>query len=119
VRGAAAIALGEIGDEAAVTALLQTLTGGKKKRSSEDEFVLRAAAKSLGQIRSRAAVPVLIATLENSTNAPDTRREAATALGLIGDPSAMPALQAAFTAGEDPYLAAAARVAMRTIKSKN
>lgn len=119
VRGAAAMALGEIGDEAAVTALLQTLTGGKKKRSSEDEFVIRAAARSLGQIRSRAAVPILIATLENSTNAPDTRREAATALGLIGDPAAMPALQAAFAAGEDPYLTEAARAAMRTIKSKN
>jgi HEAT repeat protein len=119
VRGAAAIALGEIGDEAAVAALLQTLTSGKKKRSSEDEFVLRAAARSLGQIRSRAAVPVLIATLENSSNAPDTRREAATALGLIGDPSAMPALQTAFATGEDPYLAEAARAAMRTIKSKN
>ena len=119
VRGAAAIALGEIGDEGGVTALLQTLTGGKKKRSAEDEFVARAAARSLGQIRSRAAVPVLIATLENSTNAFDTRREAATALGLIGDPAAMPALQAAFTSGEDPYLAEAAGAAMRTLKSKN
>jgi HEAT repeat protein len=117
VRGAAAIALGEIGDETAVTALSQALTGGKKKRSSEDEFVVRSAAKSLGQIRSRAGVPVLIATLENSSNAPDTRREAATALGLIGDPAAMPALQAAFAGGEDPYLAEAAHAAMRRIRS--
>src|ERR1044072_3671701 len=119
VRGAAAIALGEIGDGAALSALLQTLTGGKKTRSAEDEFVQRATARSLGQIRSRAAVPVLIATLENSANAADTRREAATALGLIRDPSAMPASQAAFAAGEDPYLAEAARAAMHTIKSKN
>ena len=115
VRGAAAIALGEIGDEAGVTALSQAITGGKKKRSHQDEFVVRAAARSLGQIRSRAAVPVLIATLENSTNAPDTRREAATALGLIGDPAAMPALQAAFASGEDPYLAEAARAAIKRL----
>lgn len=119
VRGAAAVALGEIGDDSAVTALSQAITSTKKKRSSDDEFVIRSAARSLGQIRSRAGVPTLIATLENSSNAADTRREAATALGLIGDPSAMPALQAALTAGEDPYLAEAARAAMRNIKSKN
>jgi HEAT repeat protein len=119
VRGAAAVALGEIRDETAVTALSQVLTTAKKKRSFDDEFVMRSAARSLGQIRSRAAVPVLIATLENSSNAPDTRREAATALGRIGDPSAMPALQAAITASEDPYLVEAAHAAMRNIKSKN
>lgn len=119
VRGAAAIALGAIGDESAVTALSQVLTAAKKKRSSEDEFVLRSAARSLGQIRSRAGVPALIAILENSSNEPDTRREAATALGLIGDAAALPALQAAFAADEDPYLAEAARLAMRTIRLKN
>ena len=119
VRGAAAMALGEIGADAGVAALSQTLTTAKQKRSSEDEFVLRSAARSLGRIGSRAGVPALIATLENSANELDTRREAARALGLIGDVSAMPALQAAFAAGEDPYLAEAARAAMRTIKSKN
>ena len=119
VRGAAAVALGVVGDESAVPALTQVLTAGKKKRSDEEEFVVRSAARSLGQIRSRAAVAVLIATLENSSYPPDTRREAATALGLIGDTSALPALQAAFTADEDPYLSEAARLAMRTIKSKN
>jgi len=121
VRGAAAVALGQIGDEAAVQPLSHMLTGHptKKKKSREDDFVMRSAAKSLGQIRSRTAVPALIATLENSANAPDTRREAASALGLIGDASAMPALQAAFSSGEDPYLAEAARAAMRTIRSRN
>jgi len=119
VRGASAIALGEVGDDAAVQPLANLLTGAKKKRSFEDEFVLRSAARSLGQIANRAAVPSLIAALENPANAPDTRREAAIALGAIGDASAMPALQAALSSGEDPYLSQAARGAMRAIKSKN
>src|SRR3989475_3197128 len=113
VRAAAAIALGQIGDEAAVNALSQVLSGtapakGKKKKASENEFVMRAAAHSLGQIRSKTSVTVLIAALENETNPSDVRREAATALGLIGDASAASALRAAF-ASADPYLSTAAR----------
>jgi len=119
VRGAAAVALGEIGDESAVPSLTQVLTGlvGKKKKAktAENEFVMRAAARSLGQIRSRSGVEVLIATLANDTNENDVRREAATALGLIGDPSARPALQAA-VASSDPYLSEAAKEALRLIK---
>jgi HEAT repeat protein len=118
VRGATAVALGQIGDETAVQALSQTLMGWrqtkKKGKARENEFVLRAAARSLGQIRSRAAVPALIATLENESNAGDVRREAATALGLIGDTSAEPALRAAF-ASTDPYLSEAARKALRRL----
>ncbi|MGZ8846581.1 MAG: HEAT repeat domain-containing protein [Pyrinomonadaceae bacterium] len=119
VRGAAAVALGEIGDESAVPSLSQVLTGRtekkKKAKTAEDEFVMRAAARSLGQIRSRSGVEVLIAALADDTNDNDVRREAATALGLIGDPSAAPALQAAF-ASSDPYLSEAAREALRLIK---
>lgn len=119
VRGAAAVALGEIGDESAVPSLSQVLTGRtetkKKAKTAENEFVMRAAARSLGQIRSRSGVEVLIAALANDTNDNDLRREAATALGLIGDPSAGPALQAAF-ASSDPYLSAAAKEALRLLK---
>lgn len=119
VRGAAAVALGTIGDESAVPALSQVLVGstGKKKKAKavEDEFVMRAAARSLGQIRSRSAVDVLIATLANESNDSDLRREAATALGLIGDPAAGPALQAAF-ASSDPYLSEAARESLRRLR---
>lgn len=119
VRGAAAVALGEIGDESAVPSLSQVLTGRtekkKKAKTAENEFVMRAAARSLGQIRSRAGVEVLIAALANDTNDNDLRREAATALGLIGDPSAGPALQAAF-ASSDPYLSEAAKEALRLLK---
>lgn len=119
VRGAAAVALGEIGDESAVPSLVQVLTvrteKKKKVKTAEDAFVMRAAARSLGQIRSRSAVEVLIAALADDTNDNDVRREAATALGLIGDPSAGPALQAAL-ASSDPYLSEAAREALRLLK---
>ncbi len=116
VRAAAAIALGEIGDEAAVPALSQVLvgapTGKKKSKTQPDLFVMRAAAHSLGQIHTASAANTLIAVLANETNSPDVRREAATALGMIGDPSAIPTLRNAF-ASDDPYLSEAARQALR------
>ena len=119
VRGAAAVALGEIGDESAVPTLSQVLAGQtekkKKAKGGGNEFVMRAAARSLGQIKSRSGVGVLIATLANESIDIDLRREAATALGLIGDTSAGPALQAAFTSS-DPYLSEAARAALRRLK---
>ena len=120
VRGAAAVALGEIGDEAAVVPLAQLLAGQtqkkKKAKAEANEFVMRAAARSLGQIKSKAGTDVLIATLANDSNAIDVRREAATALGMIGDTSAAPALQAASTSN-DPYLSAAARGALQRLKA--
>jgi HEAT repeat protein len=119
VRAAAAVALGQIGGEDALTALTQVVTGQgskkKKSKSFEDEFIIRSAVRSLGQIGSRTSVPTLIAALQDETNSIETRREAASALGLIGDPSALPALQAAFAANADPYLAEAARAAIRQI----
>ena len=119
VRAAAAMALGKIRDDSAVTALVEVLSGtaGKKKsKFRENEFVLRAAAEALGEIRNRAGVSVLIATLGNDSQPIDVRRAAATALGVIGDPQAMPALKAAYEAN-DPYLAEAARAAMRKLES--
>jgi HEAT repeat protein len=121
VRGAAAVALGEIGDEAEVEPLAQLLTGQTRKqkaRAEANEFVMRAAARSLGQLKSRAGTAVLIATLANDANPVDVRREAATALGMIGDTSATPALQAASTSN-DPYLSEAARGALHRLKVRN
>ena len=119
VRAAAAGALGQIGDEAASSPLSQVVTGPgtkkKKTRSVEEEFVVRSAVRSLGQIRSRASVPALVSALQDETNSLETRREAATALGLIGDSSALPALQAAYETNSDPYLSEAARAAIRQI----
>jgi HEAT repeat protein len=120
VRSAAAVALGEIGDESAVQPLAQVLTAQpskkKKAKAEPNDFVKRAAAQALGRIKSRSGVDVLIATLANEANDNDVRREAATALGLIGDSSATAALQVAFTSS-DPYLSDAARDALRRLKA--
>jgi HEAT repeat protein len=113
VRGAAAVALGLIGDESAVVPLTQALgrrlpASGllnriRRRKTEENEFVRRAAARSLGQIRNRAAVPALIAALADERAGDDVRREAARSLGLIGDPAAISALRGALTS-RDPYL---------------
>jgi HEAT repeat protein len=112
VRAAAAVALGEIGDEGAVVALVTTLTGRREK----NVFVLRAAATALGKIKSRAGVPALIATIGNEKLPSDVRREAARSLGLIGDPSAAAALKTAAT-DPDPYLAQIAYDALKKVKA--
>jgi HEAT repeat protein len=113
VRGAAAVALGQIGDAEAVPALSGALSRRvqgsglfnrlRRRKVEEDEFVRRSAAISLGLIGSREAVPVLVEALSNERTPGDVRREAARALGLIGDPAAVPALRAALAA-HDPYL---------------
>lgn len=120
VRGAAAVALGQIADEAAVIALVGTLApelsapATKKQKREANVFVLRAAAVSLGQIRSRAGTAALISALGNEKLPSDVRREAARSLGLIGDPSATPALTAATTAS-DPFLSEIAHSALKKI----
>ncbi len=120
VRGAAAVALGTIGNESAVSPLLAVLTGqtaqNKKQKAKPEQnpFVLRSAARALGQIGSRAGVPVLIAVLANEQSEDDVRREAAIALGRIGDETALPALRNVASA-RDPHLASAADVAIKSI----
>ena len=118
VRSAAAVALGEIADESAVVILAGVvapeLGGQKSKKREKNVFVIRAAAKALGQTKSRAAVPALIAEMENAKVDEDIRREAASALGLIGDPSAVPALRTA-ASSDDPYLAQAAVTSLKKI----
>lgn len=58
------------------------------------------------------AIPVLINVLKNHSESDDTRREAAFALGAIGDPTAITALHAE-TNSPDPYLAEIAKEAVR------
>lgn len=121
VRAAAAVAQGDIADENAVVALASLLapeltTGGKKKSKVEKNvFVLRASARSLGQIKSRAGVPALIAALSNEKLVEDVRREAARALGVIGDPASVQALRIA-ASSSDPYLAQTAYQSLKKIK---
>jgi HEAT repeat protein len=127
VRGAVAVALGQIGDEAAVIPLAELLdrrvaASGllnrvRRKKRDENEFVRRAAAHSLGQIGSRAAVPALIDILEDERAPDDVRREAANSLGLIGDRAAVPALRASLTSN-DPYLSRIAHDALLKINSE-
>lgn len=120
VRGAAAVALGNIGDEAGVIALVGVLAPqlsapakGKRKRE-ENEFVLRAAAVALGQIKSRAGVPALLEVVSNQKSPADVRREAVRSLGLIGDPTAIPALKSA-SLSEDPFLSQLAYESLRKL----
>lgn len=120
VRAAAAVGLREIADEAAVVALVGTLAPelaapGKTKRKREsNDFVLRAAAAALGRIKSRAGTAALISALNNEKFHTDVRREAARALGLIGDPTAAPALKAA-SSSTDPFLAEIAHDALQKL----
>ena len=126
VRAAAAIALGEIGDISAVNVLGRLL---QKNRKDEEEFLRRSAARSIGQIAQRnrigetknldafrPAVGLLIQTLQTPRESPDVKREAAFALGEIGDASAIPVLEAN-SSSEDYYLAEISKKALRKIKS--
>lgn len=125
VRGAAAVALGQIGDASAVPALAGALARrlpssgffGRllRKKVEEDEFVRRAAAVSLGQIASRESVPALVEALSDVRAPSDVRRECARSLGIIGDPSAAPALGSVLTA-QDPYLSRIAFEALLKIR---
>jgi HEAT repeat protein len=103
-----------------VVALAGTLapelaTPAKTKRKREqNDFVLRAVASALGRIKSRAGTAALIAVLSNEKIHNDVRREAARSLGLIGDPTAAPALRSASTS-TDPFLAETANDALRKL----
>ena len=111
VRGAAAVALGEYPDAQAIEPLTAAL-------ADKSEFVRAQSARALGANSHAAAraVPPLIRVL---TSDPDleVRRQAATALGHIGDRSALPALHAAQRA-PDPHLSSAALTAIERIKQK-
>jgi len=127
VRGAAAVALGRIGDETAAQPLAQSLVRRiprsgflnriTRRRAEENEFVRRAAARALGDIGSTNAVPALIEILSNERAADDVRREAARSLGRIGDAAAIPALQRATLDARDPYLSQHALEALRQLET--
>jgi HEAT repeat protein len=114
VRAAAAVALGELADETSVVTLSTILTGQAKQKGKPErnEFVLRASARALGRIRSPAGVPALVTALRNEKFSSDVRREAAVALGMIGDPTAVSALNEAVNS-PDPYLS---RIAYESLK---
>lgn len=109
VRAAAAIALGHHADANALAHLASAL-------SDKSDFVRAHAARALG-VNGRAAVQAvtaLIALLTKDEDA-EVRRQAANALGQIGDRSALPALHRA-KRDRDPYLAEIADDAVRLIE---
>lgn len=149
VRNAAVVALGQIGNVAAVAELAKIL---QRKPETKEEFMRRAAARSIGQIAQilqtgkikvltpeifppaqiesieqpaypklaetfpalRSAINILIQSLRNPKEFQDVRREAAFALGAIGDESAIEVLQANLNS-EDYYLAEISRESLLKI----
>lgn len=111
VRGAAAVALGQYADAEAIEPLIQAL-------DDKSEFVRAQAARALGANTRAAvrAVPNLIRVLTSDRDQ-EAKRQAAAALGQIGDPSALPALQAA-QRSTDPHLSATALTAIEKIKQR-
>lgn len=111
VRGAAAFALGEYADAQAIEPLARALT-------DKSEFVRAQSARALGANGRAAvrAVPNLIRALTSDSEY-EVKRQAASALGEIGDSSALPALEAARRA-HDPYLSSAALTAIEKIKQQ-
>ena len=148
VKTAAAIAIGKVGDPAAVSVLVELFD---KMPNDDNELLRSAAARSIGQIAEKMrsgtittltpqnflpekykdlgtkptpdlqsnftdAVRRLTKVLESSAEADDTRREAAFALGAIGEPSAEPALSK-YVNSADPYLAEICREALMKLKA--
>ena len=109
VRGAAAVSLGDHPDGEAIAALTNAL-------SDKSAFVRAQAARGLG-VNGRAsqpAVPTLIRLLGSDGDS-EVKRRAATALGLIGDRSAIPALERA-RQNQDPYLVSLATDALEQMR---
>jgi len=126
-RAAAAISLGKIGDISALGPLTDVF---RKSPVEDNEFIRRSAARSIGEIGERvranggkgdltsfqAAVQAMIKALNNSKETDDTRREAAFALGAIGDRDAIPTLTSHLNS-PDYYLAEICKKAIAAIES--
>jgi HEAT repeat protein len=108
VRGAAAVSLGDHAEPDAVAPLMTAL-------SDKNAFVRAQAARALGVngAAAKQSVPTLKMLLTSDEDG-EVKRQAAAALGSIGDRSALRALERAAREG-DPYLAQAALDAIKTI----
>jgi HEAT repeat protein len=151
VRSAAVIALGEIGDVAAVDSFLKSLQQPPKDAG---DFFRRSTVRAIGQIAQvqqvqanyvvtpestlpekydifanlkytnlaekfpvfRQSISLLVPILQNQKESDDVRREAAFALGSIGDESAISALQNNLSA-RDYYLVEICRESLQKILS--
>jgi HEAT repeat protein len=115
-KAEAAVALGEIGDPAAVKPLMDAVQPEAKDRDAMDAN--RHYADALGALRAREAVPVLTKLLDRTTDG-YTQVAAVDALGRIGDPAAVDALVGLAT-GErvEPFTARKALLALGRIGDK-
>lgn len=111
VRGAAAVSLGDHPDAAAVGSLAASLF-------DKNAFVRAQASRALG-VNGQAASQAVLALVKLLDGDPDAevKRQSATALGLIGDRSALQALERA-SHDSDSYLAEAARDSIKMIQGK-
>ena len=109
IRAAAAVSLGDHPDADSLAPLAIAL-------SDKSDFVRAHAARALG-VNGRSAVQTVAALIVMLTKDEDgeVRRQAANALGQIGDRSALPALHRA-KRHRDPYLATIATDAIRLIE---
>ena len=109
VRAAAASALGDHADAEAITALSTAL-------ADKSDFVRARASYALG-VNGRMAVSAVAKLIELLSVDKDNevRRQAAGALGSIGDRAALPALERA-RHDKDPYLVQAAAEAIKLIE---
>ena len=106
VRSGAADALGKIGDALAVGPLIKAL-------KDPSGLVRSAAARALGEIGNSRPLPDLIQLLTD----PIAGADAAWALGMLGDPKAMDALER-IGAGADANMAREIKHAIQRIKSR-
>ncbi|NOT61165.1 MAG: HEAT repeat domain-containing protein [Acidobacteria bacterium] len=115
LRATAAYALAELADTASASALHECLV---KRRGDQDAFTRAEAARALGRIGYRAASPDLRKALMK--DAALVQRAAAEALGWLAttqEAETVAALQSAAQA-EDPYLRAAATLALQRIRQR-
>src|SRR5919199_4073651 len=85
-NGRIAEALGEIGDPRAGPALLRLAR-------SKDDLVRLEAVQALGEVKFKGAIPELSLLVDDQASPPLLVKKAIVALGQIGDPAAIPALQ--------------------------
>jgi HEAT repeat protein len=112
-KAEAAVALGEIGDPAAVPALMAAAEPASRERDVAEAN--RRIADALGLLRAREAVPLLQELLAKSSDG-FTQVAAVDALGRIGDPAAVDGLVAVATGeGVEPFTARRALFALGLI----
>lgn len=88
-----------------------------QRLANPDAGVRAESAMQLGRMKAHRAVDPLTATLAGDRN-PQAREAAARALGLIGDPRAMPALRRAAQADSDATVRNSASFALDVIQSR-